>query len=828
MTAFELFGVLKLDKSDFDKGLKDAESAGSGLGKGLQSAAKIGLTAIAGATTAVVGFGATAVQVGSTFDQAMGGVAATLGQTVDELDASVGEVDTQFGHFSGTLREFAMYMGQNTVFSATQAAEALNYMALAGYDTQESMEMLPSVLDMAAAGGMELAKASDMITDTQRALGLDFERTSQMVDEFAKAASTGNTNVEQLGEAFLRVGGLASELNGGFVNLGDGTLAATDGTQELEIAFTAMANAGIKGSEAGTHMRNMLLKLSSPTKDGAAALEAMGVSVFDAEGNMRALSDVFSDLSTTMGQMTQEQRMQTISDLFNTRDMASAEALLSAINQDWDAIGASILDADGAAAQMAATKLDNLSGDITLFKSALESAQITLNDQLSPTLRQFVQFGTEGIQSLTTAFQEGGVEGAMSEFGNILAQGITMITKMLPDVVSAGAQLLGALVQGLFDAAPQLMDSAGQLLEMLWNGIVTGLPLLTEKAVEIIGTLAQGIRDNLPQMIETGMNALMEFSGSLRENVGTIIEAGLDLILALAEGLINGLPTFIQTIPTIVSNIAGIINDNMPKILATGVQIIVMLAQGIVQSIPVLIQEFPKIIKAIIDVWTAVNWLNLGKSILEGIGKGVKLLAENVPKALKEIGEQGFNFIKSIDWKNLGTSLLEHILAGILILKTKVPQLLKSIGTQAFNLFKSIDWISLGKNIVLGIINGIGALAGKLLEAAKNLGKNALKAAANALGIKSPSREFMWIGQMVDEGFAAGIENNLDMVQGAMDNLGSVTPDSNNWETGTGVASGSPVVVNVYGAPGQDEARLADIIEERINEKMRRREVVYA
>ena len=400
MTAFEIFGVLKLDKKDYEKGLKSAKSTAknvlSGVGSAVGGMAKAGAMAVTAATGAVTAFAGSAVQAGSAFDQAMGGVAATLGESVDELNAETGSVDTSFGHFEGTLRDFAKFMGTNTTFSATQAAEALNYMALAGYKTQESMEMLPAVLDMAAAGAMDLGHASDMITDTQSALGLSFERTQQMVNEFAKAASSGNTTVEMLGEAFLRVGGLAKELNSGMIMLSDGTEVEIDGVQQLEAAFTAMANAGIKGAEAGTHMRNMLLKLSSPTKDGTAALSKLGVSIFDDTGKMKSLGDIFESLNNTMNHdvnpafkefyseiaamsaediakksqakstakdfeffgisvvdaegklrdfnevaaevsetfgegLTQEQKVKTIADLFNTRDLASAEALLAAV-----------------------------------------------------------------------------------------------------------------------------------------------------------------------------------------------------------------------------------------------------------------------------------------------------------------------------------------------------------------------------------------------------------------------------------------------------------------------------------------------------------------
>lgn len=305
----------------------------SGLGKTGGNALTVALgTALSGAAGAIAGgvmntlsggisaitdFGKASVASGAQFDTSMSQVAATMGTTVDKIE---------------DLRNFAQEMGATTTFSATQAADALNYMALAGYDANTSMQMLPNVLNLAAAGNFDLARASDMVTDTQTAFGISLERTAQMVDEMAKAASTGNTSVEQLGDAFLVVGGLTQELNGGLIQMGPGVLRSVDGVQELEIALTAMANAGIKGSEAGTHMRNMLLKLSDPTKDGAMALEAMGVSVFNTEGQMRSLADIFGDLNNKMDDMTQQEKISVISDLFNTRDIASAEALLNAVD----------------------------------------------------------------------------------------------------------------------------------------------------------------------------------------------------------------------------------------------------------------------------------------------------------------------------------------------------------------------------------------------------------------------------------------------------------------------------------------------------------------
>lgn len=795
MTAFELFGVLKLDKSDFDRGLTAAKSAGSIFGKGLATAAGVGIAAVGAAATAVAGFGAMAIRTGSQFDTAMGGVAATLGQTVDEMDAEVGKVDTSFGHFEGTLREFAMFMGQNTVFSASQAADALNYMALAGYKTQESMEMLPAVLDMAAAGAMDLATASDMITDTQRALGLSFERTNQMVDEFAKAASTGNTNVEQLGEAFLRVGGLAAELNGGMVKLSDGTEAATDGTQELEIAFTAMANAGIKGSEAGTHMRNMLLKLSSPTEDGAKALEAMGVAIFDDEGKMRSLSDVFSDLSTVMGQMTQEQRMKTISDLFNTRDMASAEALLSAVNQDWDHIGESILDAEGAATQMAATKLDNLAGDTTLFKSALETAQITINDQLSPTLREFVQLGTQGLQDITSAFNEGGLSGAMEAFGTVLSDALNMILAKAPDLVAAGLQLLSAFGQGIVDNAPVLFNAilqiggqlgdaviglmekaataigdfdwaktAGDIAEFLKNALTgEGATRFLDAAMEIISGLVAGLGEALPELIPAAIEIILSLVEYLIDNIDKLIDAAITLITGLADGLIQALPILIEKAPIIVEKLMTALITNAPKIVKAAGEIIIKLVGGIITNLP--------------QIFSAAN--RIGDTLIKGI---VSFFGQMSQTGKEMIGR----FRDAI---------------------------------------KSFDFASWGRDMIDSFVNGIKGRIGAVRDAVGSIASTVRSVLHFSEPDVGPLADFHTYAPDMMNLFIKGIKDNESALQSAVENafdfkdmMMSNVESSAGLATNANVSNGNTTVnLTIYGAQGQDVRELADIISERIN-----------
>ncbi|MCD8337949.1 MAG: phage tail tape measure protein, partial [Lachnospiraceae bacterium] len=250
------------------------------------------------------------------------------------------------------------------------------YLALAGYDTQEMADTLPVVLNLAAAGSIDLADASDMVTDAMSALGMGTDEASTMVDQMSKTASTTNTSVAQLGEGILKIGATAKSIKGG--------------TAELNTALGILANNGIKGAEGGTHLRNVILALQSPTDTAASCMESLGLQVYDSEGNMRSLNDILSDLNASMDGMTSEEKNNIISTIFNKTDLSSVNALLANTGETWDELQQSITDSGGAAQQMADTQLDNLSGQITILKSALEGLAIAFGETLMPAIKKIV------------------------------------------------------------------------------------------------------------------------------------------------------------------------------------------------------------------------------------------------------------------------------------------------------------------------------------------------------------------------------------------------------------------------------------------------------
>lgn len=828
------------------EGLGDAaEKSGSkfqklgDIMKGIGKVAAVGLTA---ATVAVGGFAAASVNTGMAFDSSMSQVAATMGYSVAELGDATSEASQSFNQ----LREFAQEMGANTAFSASQAADALNYMALAGYDAETSMTMLPNVLNLAAAGGIELAAASDMVTDAQSALGLSLDETSELVDKMAAASSKSNTSVQQLGDAILTVGGTAKNLSGG--------------TTELSMALGVLADNGIKGAEGGTALRNMILSLSAPTDKAAAQLKALGVEAFDAEGNLRPLNETFGDLNGALSGLTQEQQTQALNEIFNKVDLKSVNAMLGtsaerfdelsmAIDGAWvnmgslseslsdvgldlttmqgklgklgisekafsdilktsggnaetfagallEAADAGTSQADiisalggnleelqvafdnttGAAQAMADTQLDNLAGDITLFKSALEGAQIVISDGLSPSLREFTQFGTEAVTKLSDAFQEGGLTGAMGALGSILSDGLGMIVEMLPTAIDAGIQLLGALGQGLLDNAPLIIDAVIQIVTLLGDGILNSLPVLAGAGMQIIASLVSGIAGMLPTLIPSMVETVMLMAGALVENLPLVVDAGMQLISGLADGIIGAIPVLIEQLPELIDQILGFLTESLPVILEQGSSILLSLTDGIIGAIPMLVEMLPEVISSIVGFVTEnlPTILEQGVQILMSLATGIigalPELIGQIPAIISGIvGTLSENFPSIV---STGVTLLLELGSGII---SAIPQLvaqLPAIGVAILGAFGEIPGMVLdvGKSIVEGLWSGISSMASWVADKVKGFASGIVDGIKGFLGIHSPSTVFAGIGEDSGRGVGVGFSNIMKSVSEDMQN----------------------------------------------------------
>lgn len=567
MADYSITGDTKLDTSGFTKGVSSMTVAAGNLISDLTKTA----------ATKLAGLAKSSVSVGMNFDASMSQVAATMGTTVDQID---------------NLTKVAKEMGSTTKFTATQAADALNYLALAGYDANKAAEVLPSVLNLAAAGGMDLAYASDLVTDAMASLNI--EANKQNVDDFgnklAMAASKANANVSQLGEAILTVGGTAANLKGG--------------TTELTTALGLLANVGIKGAEGGTHLRNIILSLQSPTDEAAKKMQKLGLQVYDSQGKMRGLNDILSDLNSAMNGMTQGQKDSIINQLFNKTDLAAVNGLLAAQGDQWNTLAAQIDNADGAMGQMAETQIDNLQGAMTIMSSAFEGMQLVVYDELEPTLTEAVKWGTDCLTQLTTALSEGGPEAMLAAAGEIISDLAAGIAEQLPGLMTTGVEIITQLAQNLTDTMPAMLDTGAEVLAALAQGIINATPALLTSATEIIA----------------------EFMLYLGDHADEIMDTGMQLLESLVIGITDNLPQLITAAAALIAKWAAALIAHLPDILKCGAAMLTTLVDGIVCSLENLAEAALACVAKLVGVWDGSmdEWGHIGENIVSGLLNGIK------------------------------------------------------------------------------------------------------------------------------------------------------------------------------------------------------------
>lgn len=421
-------------------------------------------------------------------------VAATMGITASEIENGSESFEM--------LKQAAKDAGATTQFSASQAGEALNYLALAGYDAEKAVATLPTVLNLAAAGGMELGEASDMVTDSMSALGDKAGTVESFVDKLAKTSQKSNTSVAQLGQGILTVGGTAKVLAGG--------------VDEMSAALGVLADNGVKSAEGGTALRNIILSLTAPTDTAAGAMKSLGLKVLDVNGNMRPLNDIFNDLNSTLITMTQGEQTQVLNKIFNKTDLKSVSALMAStvvntkdLSDELNALGVEteanadminylastfelgedkaafmeyaiqemgitieqasdfydllsksvkesgsrfdelkgyISNADGAAANMAETMNSNLRGKMTIIGSSLEGLGIQIYERLEGPLKTAADTAIESLGNIANSLSNGGLGGSIDKladaFGNMIAKIAEGVEVWLPRIINGLTWLL--------------------------------------------------------------------------------------------------------------------------------------------------------------------------------------------------------------------------------------------------------------------------------------------------------------------------------------------------------------------------------------------------
>ncbi len=412
----------------------DNKGAEKGIGE-LNKKAQEGLSTMNKAflltTTAVVGVGLASTKVGMDFEAGMSKVQAISGATGDDLKM---------------LTDKAKEMGAKTKFSATESAEALQYMAMAGWKTQDMMDGLPGIMNLAAASGEDLAMTSDIVTDALTAFGMKASDSGRFADILASASSNANTNVAMLGESFKYVAPLAGSL--GY------------NAEDTSIALGIMANSGIKASQAGTTLKTALVNMAKPTDEMSSVMDKYGISLTNTDGSMKSLKEVMDILRENMGGLDEATKANAASTLFGKESLAGMLAVINASPEDYDKLTGAIYNSEGASQKMADTMNNNLKGSLTLLGSALEGAGIAFYEKFSAPAKEVIDNVAKWFSDLTTKLSNGELDNTLSGIATALA---TIGTGLLVfNVITIIADFI-AVMKGAA-AATKLVSSAQAVL----------------------------------------------------------------------------------------------------------------------------------------------------------------------------------------------------------------------------------------------------------------------------------------------------------------------------------------------------------------------------
>lgn len=542
-------GYLDLDISGFLAGLRSAQSEAdtaskniaTKIGNNLSSAGKsltsAGSTLTKSVTVPIVGAGTAVVKLSSDFESAMSKVSAISGATGSDLDA---------------LNQKAQEMGAKTKFSATESAEAFTYMAMAGWKTEDMLQGIDGIMALAAADGLDLATTSDIVTDALTAFGLSASDSGHFADVLAKAASNANTNVTLLGESFKYAAPVAGAL--GY------------SAEDTAIALGLMANAGIKGSQGGTALRSSLSRLIKPTDDAAALMEKYGLSMTNADGSMKSLGQVMDMLRNNMGDLTEAEQAQAAATLFGQEAMSGMLSIINASDKDYEKLTSAIYDADGAAQEMADTMLDNLGGQLTLLKSALEGLAIQFGEILLPYIKQFVTW----LQNLTQKLQ------------NLTPEQKEQIVKWAAVAASIGPVLLvvGKLVTGIGG----LITTLGKI-----PGAVSSISGGMTKLVTGFKNIGEGIT-----LAKAGFPGMAAQASKLGAAIGGIT-APVAAVIAIIAALVAAFATLWKTNEEFRNKMTSIWNEIKETVGG--------FCDGIVERINSLGFDFKNITEVLWSIW---------------------------------------------------------------------------------------------------------------------------------------------------------------------------------------------------------------------------------
>lgn len=704
----------------------------SGFNKGISNLSKIATTglgvAVGNAITKVVdkvgSIGTAAVKVGMNFEAEMSKVASISGATGDEFQK---------------LIDKAKEMGSKTKFSATESAQAMEYMAMAGWKTQDMVDGLKGIMDLAAASGEDLATTSDIVTDALTAFGLKASDSTHFADVLAKASSNANTNVAMMGETFKYVAPVAGAL--GY------------SVEDCSVAIGLMANSGIKASQAGTSLRQMLSRLAKPTDEVQSAMDQLGVSLTDSAGNMMSLDTVMSDLRNGFKGLSKAEQAQLATSLAGQEAMSGLLAIVNASDGDFDKLKDSIYNCKDAAANMAAVAQDNLAGQITSLKSKAEGLGIAFYGSIQEPLKELASVGVKALEDLNNAYASNGFVGFINEIGNKVpllqsfTDAIAGLAEKTKSMSTDELMNLGKTAAVLAGAGPVISLFGSQIGNV--QSAVSGFSGITTGVLSELGKLPKGFKS----ATKSAANFRKDFTGSLK-GLGSAVTGPFQVLTPKLSATVGKIGKVVSSVPGkiggAVGKIGSVIASKIPRITsafsllgdtagylgAWGGQIGSAL-QGVLGTVAGFIPSF-------------VGLMNFG-AVAAVVVAGLGLV-------YSQFGTQIDQILLLAQTK--GPEIISNFGAGI---TAALPGLISSGATLILGLMNAItanlpSLISVGASIIATLVSSLGAQLPQLIPAAVQMILTLVESLISNLP------QLITSGLRLMEGLAQGIANAIPQV----------------------------------------------------------------
>lgn len=650
------------------------------------------------ASAAVTGLGVAAVKTAADFDSAMANVAAISGATGDDLQA---------------LRDKAREMGEKTKFSASEAADAMSYMAMAGWKTGDMLSGIEGIMNLAAASGEDLATTSDIVTDALTAFGLTAEDSAHFADILAAASSNANTNVSMMGETFKYCAPVAGAL--GY------------SAEDVAEAIGLMGNAGIKSTQAGTALRTMMTKLQGELKLSGEALGEVTIQTANADGSMRELSDILADCRTAFSKMSESEAAAAAETLVGKNAMSGFLALMNSAPGDIDKLRNAIDNCDGSAENMAAIMQDNLNGQLTILKSQLEELAISFGEMLMPVIRKVVTAVQGFVDKLNnmdeaqrkTIITIGLVIAALGPFLVILGTVISTVGKSMKAYASAtkgikklmvavksGTGIFGKLGTALGGISAPVLAIVAVIAVLvaafthLWktnDGFRENIIATWTQIKETVSNFCQGIVDRL--------NSLgFEFS-SITEVLKAVWDGFCNLLAPVFEGAFRFISDTLSTVLDVILNTVdffiAVFSGDWEGAWEAVKNIFSSIWNGLVSWFTNILET----IKGVLDValgWIGTSW--------EQVWTNVKNFFTNIWNGIKDFISSTINSI---------STTISNVITGI---KTTVNNVFSAIKTTISNIFNGI------KDTATSVWNAIKTAITTPIENAKEKVREAINA----------------------------------------------------------------------------------------------------